>query len=121
MASAFLPILQAAVTATPGAIGSALSATDGELVDAYGAEPYEWDIFSAHYGVILQGVQHALANLGLGRAHHVVLEHRGIDVLILSVEAEYYMVLATTAPMSIAQALSAAQTAAYLLREEMGF
>lgn len=121
MGSAFQPILADAVDRTPGAIGSAFSAFDGELVDAHGTPAYEWDIFSAHYGVVLQGINAALATLHFGETQHVIIEHNKIDVLVVAVSHEYYMVLATTSPMAIAQALAVAATTSRRLREEMGF
>lgn len=121
MASAFQSILADAVGKTPGAIGSAFSAFDGEVVDAFGVADYEWDIFSAHYGVVLQGIAAALDTLHFGATQHVIVEHNKIDVLIVAVSNEYYLVLATQSPMAIAQALAVTKITAQRLREEMGF
>lgn len=121
MASTFQRILQQAVEQAPGAIGGAFSAFDGELVDAHGVPSIEWDLFAAHFGVVLQGIQAALHTLHFGDAEHVILEHRTLDVLIMPVSDGYYLVLATQAPMAIAQALHHGKRATALLRVEMGY
>ena len=121
MASTFQAILQQAVEQTPGAIGGAFAAFDGELVDAHGAPTIEWDLFAAHFGVVLQGIQAALHTLHFGDAQHVILEHRRLDVLIMAVNDGYYMVMATQAPMAIAQALGHGHRTVARLRDEMGY
>ena len=121
MVSTFQTILQQTIANIPGAMGGVFSAFDGELVAAHGTLASEWDLFGAHYGVVLQGIQAALHTLHFGDAQHIILEHRAVDVLIMAIHDGYYLVLATTSPMAIAQVLLHGARAAAALRTEMGY
>ncbi|MBT8492582.1 MAG: roadblock/LC7 domain-containing protein, partial [Deltaproteobacteria bacterium] len=61
MDSPFAAILQDALDKTPGAVGGAFAAWDGETVDFIcDCDETEWLILTAHYGVVLSHVQSAL-------------------------------------------------------------
>jgi hypothetical protein len=116
----FARILARAVADTPGAIGGAFAASDGELVDHFGSgDPHELALLTAHYGVILANVEALLGTKHFGGAQYFVIENRGLDVLVHTVDEGYYALLAVPPPAPINVALGALATAAAALRQEM--
>jgi predicted regulator of Ras-like GTPase activity (Roadblock/LC7/MglB family) len=121
MMSAFASILQKAVARTPGAIGSAFAASDGEIVDSFASsDPMEWAILTAHYGVVLRYMQSALRTFHYGDAELVLMSHDELDILLHSVAEGYYALLAVGHPAPLGLAIDALTSAAASLREEMG-
>jgi hypothetical protein len=120
MSSSFSEILRVAVEATPGAIGGAFAASDGEMVDYFaGEDPLEWALLTAHYGVLLSHVQLALNTWHYGEADLVLIEHRTMAVLVQTVQEGYYALMAVGMPAPLARAMSALNRAADDLRREM--
>lgn len=123
-ASAFASILRAAVRQTPGALGSAFAADDGETVDAItvapGHTPLDESFLAAHYGVVLGQIQSALHTLHYGEAEIVTLMHRELWVLVRPVKDGYFAILALAPAASLAAAMLALDRAASALAEEMG-
>lgn len=116
----FARILERAVASTPGAVGGAFAASDGELVDASTTlDAHDWALLTAHYGVILANLEAMLATKHFGSAHHFVIVHRGLDVVVHTVAEGYYAVLALTPPTSLPHALASIAGAARELRREM--
>jgi len=113
-------ILRDAVEATPGAIGGAFAASDGEMVDAFTAkDTYEWAILTAHYGVVLANLVSALNTWHFGSTEHVVIEHARIDVIMKPVAAGYFALLALARPASISAGLRSLGIATAALKREM--
>lgn len=121
MASAFADILRVAVESTPRAIGGAFAASDGEMVDYFArADPTEWALITAHYGVVLGHVQAAFATCHFGAAQSIMIHHKEIEVLVHAVDDGYYALMAVQPPAPLGKALSALDHAVIALREEMG-
>lgn len=121
MPSPFADILRVAVESTPGAIGGAFAASDGEMVDYFCLnDPHEWALLTAHYGVVLANVQAALNTCHWGEANMIMIEHTGLDILVHSVEEGYYALLAVDQPASLGRAMQAMEQAVEELRREMG-
>ena len=109
-----------AVEATPGAIGGAFAASDGEMVDYFsGEDPIEWALFTAHYGVVLSHVQLALNTWHYGEAGLLMIEHGNVAVLVQTVQEGYYALLAVDCPAPLAHAIDALSRATNDLRQEM--
>ena len=120
MSSPFSEILRVAVESTPGAIGGAFAASDGEMVDSFVIDDdHEWAVLTAHYGVVLSHIQAALTTCHYGEASLVMLEHTHLAILVYSVQEGYYALLAVGAPAPLAAAISALRQAAADLRREM--
>lgn len=118
--TAFARILASAVAATPGAVGGAFAASDGELVDASTSmDAHDWAVLTAHYGVILASLESWLATHHFGGARHFVIHNRGLDVVVHPVADGYYALLATTPGSPLGRALSSLGEAARELRQEM--
>ncbi|MGE0551245.1 MAG: hypothetical protein AB7O24_21810 [Kofleriaceae bacterium] len=117
----FARILQRAVEATPGAIGGAFAASDGEMVDSFAAsyDAQEWAILTAHYGVVLAQLHAAFGTWHFGFPEYFIAQHATLDVVVHAVEAGYYALIAVTEPAPLATALSTLRTAAAELRREM--
>ncbi len=118
--SPFAAILKRAVEDTPGAIGGAFAASDGEMVDYFSRrDPDEWALLTAHYGVLLAQVQSALNTWHYGETDLLMLAHNDIAILIQSVQEGYYALIAVYRPAPLGRALSALGRATHALRREM--
>jgi len=116
----FARILRAAVDRTPGAVGGAFAAYDGELVDAVATiDPTDWAILTAHYGVILANLEAALNTKHFGGAEYFVVENSQIDVVVHTVLDGYFALIAIHQPACLATALRVIGDAAQQLRAEM--
>ncbi len=121
MNSPFAHILRAAVEQIPGAIGGAFAAGDGEIVDSWvHADPTEWAIMTAHYGIVLSHIQSALLTFHYGEAELLMMSHEGTDILMHPVTEGYYALMAIDHPAPLGKAISALNDAAMALRVEMG-
>lgn len=121
MRSPFATILRAAVETTPGAIGGAFAASDGEMVDSFATDDAdEWAFLTAHYGVVLNHIQSALHTFHYGEAEWVLLDHADFHVLVRAVAQGYYALLAIGGQAPLGAALAAMEHAASALRQEMG-
>lgn len=120
MSTPFSEILRVAVESTPGAIGGAFAASDGEMVDYFSDhDPQEWAIFTAHYGVLMAHIQAALTTCHFGEAQLVMLEHTDLNILVHAVDEGYYALMAVGSPAPLALAITAISRAAHDLRREM--
>jgi hypothetical protein len=120
MGGPFATILRSAVEKTPGAIGGAFAARDGEMVEAFVAtDPLEWAIFTAHYGVVFASIEAALSTWHFGGASVVVFEHHDIDVVVQAVDADYYALIAVGQPAPLQAAMDALGEAVAALRREI--
>jgi hypothetical protein len=118
--SPFAAILRAAVDRTPGAVGGAFAAYDGEMVDFIAKkDPTDWAILTAHYGVLLANLEAALNTKHFGGAQYFVVENSQVDVVVHTVEGGYYALIAMERPSCLATALGALGEAAAALRKEM--
>ncbi|MBZ0233804.1 MAG: hypothetical protein K8M05_15860 [Deltaproteobacteria bacterium] len=118
--SPFSAILRNAVDRTPGAVGGAFAAYDGEMVDFVATkDPTEWAILTAHFGVVLASLEAALNTKHFGGAEYFVVENTEVDVVVHTVEGGYYALLAMEHPTCLATALGAIGEAALALRKEM--
>jgi hypothetical protein len=118
--SPFGKILRRAVERTPGALGGAFAAYDGEMVDFIAHhDPTDWAILTAHYGVLLANLEAALNTKHFGGAQYFVVENSKVDVVVHTVEGGYYALIAMERPSCLATALSALDEAARELRREM--
>lgn len=120
MNTPFADILRHAVEDTPGAVGGAFAACDGETVDFISEwERTEWAILTAHYGIVLSHVQSALHTFHFGEAELLVISHDEIDVLLQSVEDGYFALMVVERPASLGTAITALERATRELRKEM--
>ena len=113
-------ILREAVEGTPGALGGAFAAEDGEMVEAFTArDKHDWAVLTAHYGVVLANLEAAFNTLHVGGPQYFVVEHTTIDVLVQPVAEGYFALMALSRPSSISAGLRALDRAAHLLAREM--
>lgn len=117
----FGEILRHAVEQIPGAVGGAFAAADGEMVDAYSLEdPEQWAIVTAHYGVVLRHLENAFDTWHFGGPRYFIAQHERLDVMVHTVAAGYFALLACRRPAPLARALAALSEAAEQLAQEMG-
>ena len=120
MTTTFTAILDRAVRATPNAIGGAFAASDGVMVGAVSrGDAAEWEILTAHYGVILGHLEAALGTWHFGGPEFFIAGNQGVSVVVHAVEDGYFTLLAVDHPASVNLALSALRVAAAQLRAEM--
>jgi hypothetical protein len=116
----FAEILRTAVERTPGAVGGAFAAYDGEMVDSFAKEdPTEWALLTAHFGVLLANLEAALNTKHFGGAEYFVVENSQVDVVVHTVEGGYFALIAMQRPSCLATALGNLEVAALALRKEM--
>jgi len=120
MVSPFAEIIEAAVNRTPGAVGAAFAASDGEMVDSYAkADAEEWALITAHCGILLGHIQSALNTFHYGEADFVIMTHARVDILVHSVAEGYYALIAARHPAPLGRVLAEVTVAAEKLRKEM--
>ncbi|MEO8702677.1 MAG: hypothetical protein ABI867_21715 [Kofleriaceae bacterium] len=116
----FGKIIRRAVETTPGAVGGAFAAADGEMVDcfakAFGVS--EWALITAHYGVILAQLRAAFGIWHFGSPEYFIAQHGSLGVVVHDVSAGYYALLAMT-NHDPSSALPTLATAIAALQEEM--
>lgn len=118
--TAFGEILRAAVDATPGAVGAAFAASDGEMVDSFATWPADdWAILTAHYGIVLSQLHAAFGTWHHGSPSLFIVQHEKLDIVVQAVDAGYYTLLAVSDPRPLAHALLAVEKASALLKKEM--
>lgn len=118
--TAFRRILTRAVEDTPGAIGGAFAAPDGEMVDCVtSGDPMDLAILTAHYGVILANLEALLNTQHFGGARYFVVENGRVDIVVHTVDDGYYAMLAVPTPAPLGSAIGALEQAAVALRREM--
>ncbi len=116
----FGAILRRALEATPGAVGAAFAASDGELVDSCATwDTDRWAVLTAHYGIILSHLRAAFGVWHHGSPEHFIVQHAQLEVVVHVVDAGYFAVMAIEPPAPLAMALAAIQVAARELAREM--
>jgi hypothetical protein len=120
MRSSFGEILQRTVKDTPGAIGGALAAGDGETVDYWTQwEEDDWNLLTAHFGIIVNYVRRSLHTFHFGDIDFIHIGYKNLDLAVQLVEGDYYVILAMMPPVRLAPARRTLGFAAKLLRQEM--
>jgi predicted regulator of Ras-like GTPase activity (Roadblock/LC7/MglB family) len=113
-------ILQRAVQATPNAIGGAFADPDGEMVDCFSTiDSHDWAVLTAHYGVVMAHLTAAFGTWHFGGPEFFIAEHEKLDIVVHSVDAGYYALLAAKPPANLGIALVHLRTAASALKKEM--
>ena len=116
----FGEILRRAVEDTPNAIGGAFADSEGEMVDSFATiDPYQWAVLTAHYGVVLSQLTAAFGTWHFGGPEYFIACHEQLEVVVQTVDAGYYALLAFAQPAPLASALDALAIAARALRREM--
>lgn len=88
-------IMHRVVSETPGAIGGAFAASDGEMVDSYSTgDAYEFAVLTAHFGVVLALVKSAFGIFHYGSPNALLTRFARMDIVLCAVEAGYYAVMA---------------------------
>jgi predicted regulator of Ras-like GTPase activity (Roadblock/LC7/MglB family) len=105
---------------SPGAIGAAFAASDGEMVDAYTTiDPNEFAIITAHYGVVLSLLDSAFGTFHFGTPEYFFSKHKELAVLVHTVDAGYFALVAYTTDPDLDTSLSRLLPACALLKKEM--
>jgi predicted regulator of Ras-like GTPase activity (Roadblock/LC7/MglB family) len=113
-------ILRRAIEQTPGAVGCAFAAADGEMVDAYTeGDSEQWAIVTAHYGVVLRHLESAFGTWHFGSTRFFIAQHEKLDVVVYTVAGGYFALLACRPPAPLSRALAALEIAAQQLAQEM--
>ncbi len=121
MRSTFGEILRDTVKVTPGAVGGALAAGDGETVDYWTSlEDDEWHLLTAHFGILVNHLRRSLHTFHFGDIEFIHFGYDKYDVAVQLVDGEYYVILALVHPVLLGQARRKLRAAAEQLREEMG-
>jgi hypothetical protein len=102
MVTPFGDILRQAVAQTPGAVGSALAARDGELVDSWTTlDPIDWAVLTAHFGIVVNHMRCALHTFHFGDLELVYFSYHELDLAVQIVTRDYFAILASAPPMHL--------------------
>lgn len=116
----FGALLRRAVEATPGAVGGAFAAYDGELVDSYATwDADDWAVLTAHYGIVMSHLRAAFGTWHYGSPEYFIVQHAKLAVLVHEVDAGYYVLMAVVEPACLAMGLAAIREAARAVAREM--
>jgi hypothetical protein len=116
----FGAILKEAVQASPNAIGGAFADADGEMVDSFSTiDPHEWAVLTAHYGVVMAHINSAFNTWHYGGPEFFIAQHDKLDIVVCSVDAGYFALIALTKPANLAFALERMKVACRALKKEM--
>ncbi|MEZ4404605.1 MAG: hypothetical protein R3B06_31585 [Kofleriaceae bacterium] len=113
-------ILERAIAGTPGAVGGAFAAPDGEMVDFVAkGDATEWALLTAHYGVVLANLESLLDTQHFGGTEYFIIENQRLAIVVHAVDGGYYVLLAVPPPAPLSRAIAAVRAAAAALRQEM--
>ena len=116
----FAALLQSAVDRVPGAVGGAFAAADGEMVDfCTEAQPTEWAILTAHFGILFQQVRSALHTFHFGDAETLVVCHEAMTILLRAVDRDYFALLGIAPAGGLARGLLELERVSGELRREL--
>lgn len=116
----FAAILRRAVDGVPPAVGGAFADSQGEMVDSFSRMPaHEWAVITAYYGVVMAQLVSAFGTLHYGGAEYFVACHERIEVVVHTVDAGYFTLLAFTEPTDVELVLERARIASAELKREM--
>jgi predicted regulator of Ras-like GTPase activity (Roadblock/LC7/MglB family) len=118
----FAAILRQAIEQLPGAIGGTLAAGDGETVDSHvrgGWRRAEWELLTAHHGVLFGHVRSWLHTRHYGDPELLVVSHRELHVLLRDVADGYFALIAIDDAAEIVSATRLLEEAAVQLKQEM--
>jgi len=117
---AFKRILGRLVESVPGANGAILADWEGEAVDQVARmDDYELKVIGAHKGVILTNLRDVVRRLEGSDLKEIVVTYDLMQVIIMPVTHEYFMVLTLDRSDALGRALFEARRCIALLRDEI--
>lgn len=120
MMTPFGAILKEAVQTSPNAIGGAFADADGEMVDSFATiDPHEWAVLTAHYGIVMAHLNACFGMWHYGGPEYFIAQHGKLDIVVHSVDAGYFALIALTRPANLGFALTRIRTACKALHKEM--
>ena len=116
----FAKILRDMVEQTPGMVGGAFAASDGEMVDSFATlDPDEWALITAHYGVLLSQMHAAFGTWHYGDVEYFVTQHERYDIVVHAVDLGYYALVVMTTPAPLSRGMALLQRSVARLKKEM--
>ena len=116
----FALILRDVVQTNPNAIGAAFAASDGEMVDSFcKTDEHEWAVLTAHYGIVMAHLHACFDTWHYGGPEYFMAQHAKLDIVVHSVDAGYYALIAIAKPANLGIALKTMRSACVLLKKEM--
>jgi predicted regulator of Ras-like GTPase activity (Roadblock/LC7/MglB family) len=117
---AFKEILGKLVAAVPGATGAILADWEGEAVDQVARmDDYQLKIIGAHQGVILSRLRELVRRLEGCDPKEIVVTSADVEVLVMPVTHEYFLVLTLERGESFGRALFEARRCVVRLKKEI--
>lgn len=121
MRTPFGEILMRAVQAIPSAVGGALAAKDGEIVDSFCEwEHDEWALFTAHSGVLFHHTRSALHTFHFGDVQFIYIQLDKMALAMHNVVDGYFALMAIDGTGEMRLVEQTLCSAASMLCEEMG-
>ncbi|OHB31490.1 MAG: GTPase-activating protein [Desulfuromonadaceae bacterium GWC2_58_13] len=117
---AFKKILGRLVESVPGAKGAILADWEGESVDQVARmDDYELKVIGAHKGVILANLRDVVRRLEGSDLKEIVVTSAGMQIIIMPVTPEYFLVLTLDRSDALGRALFEARRCVVSLRDEI--
>lgn len=117
---AFKRILGKLIESVPGANGAILADWEGEAVDQVSRiDDYQLKVIGAHKGVILSNLRDVVQRLEGSDLKEIVVTSDRMQVIIMPVTPEYFMVLTLDRSDALGRALFEARRCVVQLRDEI--
>ncbi|MDY0270556.1 roadblock/LC7 domain-containing protein [Trichloromonas sp.] len=118
---AFKVILGDLVAAVPDAGGAILADWEGEAVDQVACmDDYELKVIGAHKGVILNQLRDLVRRLEGADPREIIITTDRMEILILPVTSDYFLVLTLARGQALGRALFEARRCVARLIREIG-
>ncbi|MDX9708873.1 MAG: roadblock/LC7 domain-containing protein [Trichloromonas sp.] len=118
---AFKTILGDLIAAVPGAGGAILADWEGEAVDQVARmDAYELKVIGAHKGVILNRLRDLVQRLDGAEPREIVITTDRMEILVMPVTSEYFLVLTLARGQAFGRALFEARRCVARLIREIG-
>ena len=116
----FKKLLNELVETVPGGRGAIIVDWEGEAVDQAGPmDEYELKLVGAHKGVILHNLRDVVGRLGKEDLQEVVVTTRNLQILILPVTVDYFLVVALSPGDILGRALFESRRCVDELKKEI--
>ena len=116
----FKLLLNTMLKRLPGAKGAIIADWEGESVDSFGImDDYDLKVMAAHKGVLLHNIREVQERLGGDDLKEVVITTETMQMIVLPVTKDYYLVLALDKSDLLGKALQEARSCIKGLHKEI--
>ena len=120
MSTPFRELLKTVAERVPEAVGGALAAGDGELVEAWSTwDEDSWAFLTAHIGIVVNHVRSAMHTFHFGDVQWLSIHYAGLEIIAEQLGDKYFFIVACKPPVDLKAVIDVVQSISISLREEM--